>query len=399
MSRTESLHFYRHLPVISSFAEATSGRLHADVPKDWWIVVADVAGSTEAIRAGAYKKVNTVGVACIAAVMNVDRNIDVPFVFGGDGATFAVPDMLCERVILALRAARKLARESFGMRLRVGLVRVAELTDQGHRVRMGKLRLSQHVMQPVLSGHGWEEAERRVKASDASGVMRVEDCDGPADASFEGFECRWQAVPSFNGHKLALLVAAVARDTPTNLDTVERVLHRIQSIYGEVEQYHPLRAARLRMTFNPRLLSHEWRVRSGRLPPWQRLMYLARMVFQNAAGCLLFAFHLDTEATRWTHYRDEMVENSDFRKFDGMLRMIMDGSDAQAQQLQRFLEIEYRAGRLVYGMHKSREALVTCIVRSYNGNHQHFVDGGDGGYAMAARELKRRLSGMLRVAN
>jgi hypothetical protein len=43
-------------------------------------------------------------------------------------------------------------------------------------------------------------------------------------------------------------------------------------------------------------------------------------------------------------------------------------------------------------MHKSREALMTCIVQSYNGNHLHFVDGSDGGYALAARELKRRLS-------
>ena len=105
MPQPESTHFYRDLPVISSFAEATNGRLHADVPKDWWIVVADVAGSTEAIQAGAYKNVNTVGVACIAAVMNVDRDIDVPFVFGGDGASFAVPDLLCERVTMALRAA------------------------------------------------------------------------------------------------------------------------------------------------------------------------------------------------------------------------------------------------------------------------------------------------------
>ena len=41
-------------------------------------------------------------------------------------------------------------------------------------------------------------------------------------------------------------------------------------------------------------------------------------------------------------------------------------------------------------MHKSREALVTCIVFSYNGSHVHFVDGSDGGYAMAARDLKAR---------
>lgn len=64
-------------------------------------------------------------------------------------------------------------------------------------------------------------------------------------------------------------------------------------------------------------------------------------------------------------------------------------------QLQNCLEAEYRAGRLVYGMHKSRETLLTCIVQSYNGNHLHFVDGSDGGYALAATALERRFSELL----
>ena len=68
-----------------------------------------------------------------------------------------------------------------------------------------------------------------------------------------------------------------------------------------------------------------------------------------------------------------------------------DGSDAQYEDLRTYLEGQRRAGRLVYGMHKSSEALVTCIVFSYNGNHVHFVDGSDGGYAMAARGLKAQL--------
>jgi hypothetical protein len=83
--------FYRALPALTSFTEAAQGRLQADVPPDWWIVIADVAGSTRAIEAGAYKDVNTVGVACIAAVVNVDRSLELPYIFGGDGATFAVP--------------------------------------------------------------------------------------------------------------------------------------------------------------------------------------------------------------------------------------------------------------------------------------------------------------------
>ncbi len=89
-----------------------------------------------------------------------------------------------------------------------------------------------------------------------------------------------------------------------------------------------------------------------------------------------------------------MVENSDVRKFDGVLRMVMDGSETQYRDLHDYLEGQRRQGRLVFGMHKSSEALLTCIVFSYNGNHVHFVDGSDGGYAMAARGLKAPLKSL-----
>ncbi|QAU32974.1 DUF3095 domain-containing protein [Janthinobacterium sp. 17J80-10] len=384
--------FYRALPALTSFAEAAQGRLQADLPPDWWIVIADVAGSTKAIEAGAYKDVNTVGVACIAAVVNVDRSLELPYVFGGDGATFAVPGRLRDAVLPALRAAQKLARQAFNLHLRVGLVRVGDLVAQDQWVKLGKLRISAQVTQPVLYGRGWEEAERRVKSANAEGVLRVMEVDGPAAGSFAGFECRWQGVPSFNGHKLALLVAATAADTQSNLDTYGNVLRQIDAIYGDVAQYHPLRVDRMRLALRPRWLSQEWRVHTQGQPPLQRLGHLARMVGLNLAGRLLFALGRDTESVRWSRYREDLVQNSDFRKFDGMLRMVIDGSDAQAARLAQWLESESRAGRLAYGMHKSSQALLTCIVQSYNGQHQHFVDGSEGGYALAARQLKQRLS-------
>lgn len=389
-----SAHFYGGLPAMDSFAHATEGRLHVDVPRDWWIVIADVVGSTQAIQAGDYKKVNTVGVACIAAVANVDRSVELPFIFGGDGATFAVPGEMRDRVIFALRAAQKLSRESFGLGLRVGLVPVRALVDEGFWVRLGKVCLSQSVTQPVYSGRGWEEAERRVKTPGAPGVVQVLENDGPCEASFEGFECRWQNVPSFNDHKLSLLVAAVSSDADVNAATYRRVLEKIHSIYGEVEQYHPLRAERLQLTFNPCLLSHEWRVRASRWGLIRGGRYLLQMLLTNLAGNYIFKRHLDTPAVKWSRYRNELVENSDFRKFDGVLRMVMDGRAQQAAELQDYLEREFQDGYLVFGMHQSRAALVTCIVQSYNANHLHFVDGSDGGYALAAQGLKAQLKAL-----
>jgi hypothetical protein len=389
-----TVNFYRDLPLLESFAQTVETARHSQLPGDWWIVVADVIGSTNAIEAGGYKKVNTIGVACIAAVINVDRSVEMPFVFGGDGATFAVPGSLVEPVIPALREAQRLARQSFELSLRVGLVQASILLESGLQVRLAKIRLSPNVSQPTLSGRGWEEAERMVKDPRADGVLRVREEEGPCEGSFEGFECRWQAVPSFRDHKLALLVAAVSDDADANLASYRELSDKIAQIYGEISSYHPLRAEHMSLSFNPRQLSHEWRVRSSRLAPWGRIKYFARMLLLNLAGAYLFARRMDTKTVRWSRYIDEMVENTDFRKFDGMLRMVIDGSEAQYRELRAYLDGEHRERRLVYGMHTSREALLTCIVFSYNGNHVHFVDGSDGGYAIAARELKAQLKSL-----
>ena len=52
--------------------------------------------------------------------------------------------------------------------------------------------------QPVFSGDGWHEAERAVKSKGLH-VLWVTPNEGEAEASFEGFECRWQGVPSAYG--------------------------------------------------------------------------------------------------------------------------------------------------------------------------------------------------------
>jgi hypothetical protein len=84
-----SRNFYRDLVPLASFAEATDTLRHTQLPPDWWVVVADVIGSTTAIAENKYKDVNTVGAATVMAIINVDRSTKIPFVFGGDGALMA----------------------------------------------------------------------------------------------------------------------------------------------------------------------------------------------------------------------------------------------------------------------------------------------------------------------
>jgi hypothetical protein len=52
---------------------------------------------------------------------------------------------------------------------------------------------------------------------------------------------------------------------------------------------------------------------------------------------------------------------------------------------------EYEAGNVVFGMYRASAALMTCVIESHQGAHVHFIDGADGGYALAAKEMKAQL--------
>lgn len=46
-----------------------------------------------------------------------------------------------------------------------------------------------------------------------------------------------------------------------------------------------------------------------------------------------------------------------------------------------------------YGLHLQDVALMTCCVPSVlTSEHVHFLDGGDGGYAAAAKQLTERIA-------
>ena len=83
--------FYAALEPFTEFADVADPARYVAAPDDWIVVLGDIKGSTEAARAGRYKEVNLVGAACITATLNVTGDLDLPYAFGGDGATVLIP--------------------------------------------------------------------------------------------------------------------------------------------------------------------------------------------------------------------------------------------------------------------------------------------------------------------
>jgi hypothetical protein len=88
-------------------------------------------------------------------------------------------------------------------------------------------------------------------------------------------------------------------------------------------------------------------------------------------------------------YVRQVVENSDFRKYDDGLRMVLDCTPELERAMTQRLTAAASAGIARYGMHRQDAAMMTCFTPSaLRSDHVHFIDGARGGYASAATALK-----------
>ena len=119
-----NLDFYANLKLSESFEAARERQNQTPLPAGWSLIVSDVKGSTKAIESGHYKYVNIIGAASIVTALNALKGVNsdgstisVPFVFGGDGATLAVPNQFVSSVGAALLGLKRLAESEFGLKL------------------------------------------------------------------------------------------------------------------------------------------------------------------------------------------------------------------------------------------------------------------------------------------
>ena len=123
--------FYSGIPVFRGFSSLMDPALYSPLPDDWTIGIADIVESTRAIAEARYKAVNMAGASVIAAVTNALEGREFPFVFGGDGASFAVsPDDLAT-AREALAATAVWVKEDLDLVMRVALVPVAAVRANG----------------------------------------------------------------------------------------------------------------------------------------------------------------------------------------------------------------------------------------------------------------------------
>ncbi|MDX1353051.1 MAG: DUF3095 domain-containing protein [Thiomicrorhabdus sp.] len=374
--------FEQELLVLSQLEESLRPEVYQPLPDDWWIVIADVKGSTQAIEEGRYRDINAIGGSAIAAVLNALKPLKVPYVFGGDGATFCIPPDSLLQVKQALKGCQELANDALKLELRVGLVPVNRLTRP---VNVCKYKVSQSLTQYFFIGGGLEQADRLIKESSEFALEQ----DILADADFSGFSCRWNEVPSQRGVTLSLLVKA--KIAQQEYDLYQQIYQKIHQLLGAVELHHPLNSHGLTLSLNKDKLNLEVVANSQKQGKWSQWLTRQRIRAENLTGKLWMLFKVKNAHGDWGIYKKELIANSDYIKVDDSFRTVLAGDEKSVQALLDWLEEAYQNGQLFYGFHLTDAALITCLVEKTGIEHVHFVDANKGGYALAAKRLKQQI--------
>ena len=373
--------FYAGLPVFTGFAGVADPSRYRALPDDWLVGLSDVVESTKAIAAGRYKVVNTAGAAVIAAVTNALKGRAFPFVFGGDGASFAVDPGSEPLARQALAATAAWVRDDLRLHLRVALVPVAALRKRGLDIRVARFAPSPDVSYAMFSGGGLAFAERALKR----GEFAVPAAPRGTRPDLTGLSCRWDEIRAARGLILSLLLV------PTEPGEHPAFRALVEDLLGEIETspevIRPLRDGNLGLRWLSGTLDLEARAsrRAGQSLLGRKLSLFAR----TTAAYAIFRLGLRVGRFDPNTYRRELVENSDFRKYDDGLRMTLDCTPDFADRIERRLERARTDGVARFGLHRQPTAIVTCITPSiHERNHVHFVDGAAGGYALAASHMK-----------
>lgn len=374
--------FYLTLDSFSDFNSLSNDNYYKPLPADWFVVISDIRGSTKAIAEGRYQDVNTLGAASIAALGNIWSTDEIPFVFGGDGASFLVPPDRLSDVKRELLKLKNFATANFNMELRVGVVPMSEVVEANLPIEVAKYVVASTRTIALIRGGGLSWAENKIKSE----PDRY--CIHPADEmvleELKGLSCRWEPLKSHKGSIVSLLV----RSQANGIQIFTEILTKLESIVGgSIQSANPVNPEVMKYKSLWTTIKTEWKY-IGQFftrETWSRFVEILVSVWSfNKRRTSLF----DSKS-----FADQIPSHSDYRKFDDMLRMVIDCTPKQVREIRSYLASEFEAGRIYFGLHESSHALMTCLVGNLSeGGHIHFIDGGDGGYAIAAKHLKEQMN-------
>ena len=255
--------------------------------------------------------------------------------FGGDGASFALPASQSDLAREALAAVAAWVRDAFDFELRVALVPVSEIRAQGHDVRIARFAASPDVSYAMFSGGGLAYAERRMK----EGAFAIPPAPPGTLPDLTGLTCRFDEITPQRGVILSLIILPGAEARRGGLQRPRRPGAGPGRRTRRPGAPSLMTGRRCASPFKGFAIEAKTVRKHG-----PGLGRLAEMAAMRVVAFLIFRFGLPVGGFDPARYRHQLVENTDFRKFDDGLRMTLDCTPALADRLEALLQEAEQTG-------------------------------------------------------
>ncbi len=351
------------------------------IPTNWSVIVTDIKGSTKAVQNGLSELVNLIATGSIIAALNIaaKSKIDLPFFFGGDGATLIVPPTLLLEIMDALTLHQNNVKKEFNIDLRIGALAVSEVYEAGAQIKITKVSINALYAIPLVLGTGLQYAESIIKSK----VIDFQDLNTAVSTlNLEGMECRWNRIPPPPNADEIVCLLIYAKNESEQAIVFKKVLDKADALYGAHQKRNPISLPKLRMNAGLRKIRMELRMRK---PNFRFIEWIKNWIYMVGGKY----WYLPSKIGK--KYLNELVKLADIFVLDGKINMVISGKIIQRKQLLQFLDKMEADGEIIYGFHVSQESIISCYVRNREANHIHFIDGGDGGYTKAAVLLKEKM--------
>ncbi len=377
-------HFYSQLKIHQGALEnvyAQPTNFYA-VPDDWNIVVTDVENSTTAVKQGKQQEVNLAATGSIVACLNISREAgyEIPFFFGGDGATLLMPNEILKDCLQALTFHQERCYSTFDFYLRVGYRTVEQMRNKGAILTIAKCKRNAYHVMPMIQGDALQRAESEIKA------------DGPQDLelttlkanllNLNGMECKWDRVspPNAKNEVLSLIIRACHVDQQNELYSI--ILKEISTIYGADADRNPVTLERLRMVNKVSQFKNEVQLKYATSD--------LRRLLSSMGRSFLGRFYVK-HTQKGRDYLNELIQLTETLLLDGSINTVITGSTKKRQKLFKILDHMERNDQIVYGFYSSSSSILSCYVTAIDDYHIHFLDGDKGGYTQASKVIKNKL--------
>lgn len=367
-----------HLEPIKEVLKKRSG--FTNVPKNWWIVITDVVDSSSAVKRGFHNNVNLTATGSIITVLNsVNKKDNTPYFFGGDGATFIIPEVYLNKVILNLENYCKHIKKIFDLELRVGKMSVEEVSANKISLKIAKIKHNNFLITPMVLGNGLKFAENKIKEKY---IKKTEEKQENTLLNLEGMECRWDEIPPDTSNKkiICLLVSCDAEENQHRV--FSEILNELDLIFGDLNKRSPVSTPKLKIDTSIAKIRNEMYARLGEF----NRAYLLKNWLLTLFGKYYFKYFDNGKK-----YLLQLPELSDTVMLDGGINTVFSGTQKQINKLIKKLDKLEEKKEILYGLHTTYASIMSCYIEDRDKKHIHFIDGTEGGYTSAANQIKAKI--------